>query len=77
MNRSEPAARYVIRVSGVLDARWVAWFDGMALSVDGAETVIAGPVRDPAHLYGLLTKMRDLGLTLVELRRLPNAAPQP
>jgi hypothetical protein len=37
----------------------------------GGETVIAGPVADQAALYGLLTKIRDLNLPLISLRRLP------
>ena len=37
---------------------------------DGATTLIAGPVADQAALHGLLTKIRDLGLPLLEVRRL-------
>jgi hypothetical protein len=31
-----------------------------------------GPVRDFAHLRGLLARFDDLGLTVVEMRRLPD-----
>jgi hypothetical protein len=61
--------RYQVRVEGVLDRRWEAWFDGLRISGDGGDTVIAGPVPDQAALHGLLAKVRDLGLTLVEVRR--------
>ncbi len=71
MDGSPPAARYLVRVEGVLDARWAAWFDGLTLSTSDAETTISGPVRDLAELHGLLTKVHHLGLTLLEVRRLP------
>jgi hypothetical protein len=61
--------RYVIRVKGVLDGRWSAWFDGLEVSSDGQDTTIAGPVTDQAALHGLLTKVRDLGLELLDVRR--------
>jgi hypothetical protein len=33
-------------------------------------TVLVGPVADQAALHGLLAKVRDLGLPLLEVRRL-------
>jgi hypothetical protein len=57
-------------VDGVLDARWSAWFDGLEVTGDDrGQTVIAGPVADQAALHGLLAKVRDLGLELLEVRR--------
>jgi hypothetical protein len=63
-------ARYEIRVKGVLDSRWAAWFDGLHISSQGEETVICGLVADQPALHGLLTKVRDLGLCLISVRRL-------
>ena len=61
---------YQIRVNGVLDSRWSAWFDGLQLTSDqSGQTSIAGPVTDQAALHGLLAKVRDLGLELLEVRR--------
>jgi hypothetical protein len=66
----EPA-RYELRVQGVLDARWSAWFEGLRVSSDEhGQTTIAGPVADQAALHGLLAKVRDLGLPLLEVRRI-------
>jgi hypothetical protein len=66
--------RYEIRVEGVLDQRWSAWFDGLQLTSqpDGV-TVIAGPVADQAALHGLLAKVRDLALPLLSVRRIEQA----
>lgn len=62
------AGEYEIRLSGHLDDRWAAWFDGLSLSheADGI-TVIHGPVADQSALHGLLQKVRDLGLPLVSV----------
>jgi hypothetical protein len=54
----------------VLDSRWSAWFDGLrVISDERGHTTIAGPVADQAALHGLLTKVRNLGLELLEVRR--------
>jgi hypothetical protein len=60
--------QYEIRLKGHLDARWAAWFDGLAIArgSDGT-TIIHGPVADQAALYGLLQKTRDLGLPLLSV----------
>ena len=61
---------YEIRIRGVLDSGWSAWFDGLRVTSDQhGQTTIAGPVVDQAALHGLLVKVRDLGLELLEVRR--------
>jgi hypothetical protein len=61
---------YEIRVNGVLDSGWSAWFDGLQVtSDDRGHTTIAGSITDQAALHGLLAKVRDLGLELLEVRR--------
>jgi hypothetical protein len=63
-------SHYEIRVKGILDGRWTAWFEDLQVTSDGDDTVISGPVADQAALHGLLTKVRDLGLFLISVRRL-------
>ena len=70
MSASGGPVRYEIRVAGVLDRRWAAWFDGLQISGQGEETVICGLLADQPALHGLLTKVRDLGLCLISVRRL-------
>jgi hypothetical protein len=67
---SREAGRYEIRLTGHLDARWTAWFDGLTVrrESDGT-TVISGQIADQAALHGLLQRVRDLGLPLVSVRR--------
>ena len=63
-------SRYEIRVKGVLDGRWTAWFEDLQVTGDGEDTIISGPVADQAALHGLLTKVSDLGLFLISVRHL-------
>jgi hypothetical protein len=67
-------AQYEIRVAGVLDSHWAAWFNGFQISGQGEETVICGLLADQPALHGLLTKVRDLGLCLISVRRLDGLA---
>jgi hypothetical protein len=61
---------YRITVSGHLDPSWSEWFDGLAITnLDSGNTVLTGPIVDQAELHGLLAKIRDLGLQLVEVRQ--------
>ena len=56
---------FEIRLAGHLTSGWVDWFAGMEIRLTPAgETVLTGPVADQAALYGLLKKVRDLGLPL-------------
>ncbi len=66
---------YQIRIRETLDQRWVAWFDGMAIrhNADGT-TTLEGQVVDQAALYGLISRARDLGLTLLAVLRCEPAA---
>jgi len=59
---------YEIRLKGHLEARWMKWFDGLAITLeDNGNTLLSGPVADQAALHGLLKKVRDLGLPLVSV----------
>ena len=61
---------YQIRVQGHLERNWSAWFDGMTITNQpNGEAVLLGPLVDQAALYGLLFKIRDLGLPLLGVAR--------
>ncbi len=58
-----------IVVKGQLDTDWSRWFDELTITHnDKGETIISGPIRDQAALYGILVKMRDLALFLVSVK---------
>ena len=61
---------YCIRIRGHLDAAWSAWFDGLAITQeDDGTTTLEGALVDQAALYGLLSRLRDLGATLLAVER--------
>jgi hypothetical protein len=60
---------YKIRICGKLDQTWADWFDGFEMAYHGDETVLIGSVQDQAALFGLLTKLNNLGLTLISVQR--------
>ncbi len=57
-----------IRVKGHLSEQWAAWFGELEIdNRPGGEAVLAGWLPDQAALYGVLNRMRDLGLVLISL----------
>jgi hypothetical protein len=69
---SEPLF-YEIRVEGHIGPSWSSWFEGLIIRCkENGETVLAGPIRDDAALYGVLMRIRDLGLPLLEVKRIPD-----
>ena len=64
------AEHYAITVKGYLDPCWSEWFEGLAMAyTESGETILSGPVPDQAALHGLLTRIRDLNLTLIAVNR--------
>ena len=62
---------YEIRVKGVLDCSWSEYFMPLILTPQGDETHITGLVQDQAELFGILLKIRDLGLHLISVNTIP------
>ena len=68
---------YQIRIEGHLDDQWTDWFGGMTITLEeNGDTLLTGPVVDQAALFGLLKKVRDLGLPLVSLNRVEPGKPE-
>jgi hypothetical protein len=63
-------AHYRLKLKGCLDHKWSDWFEQMAISTEGDQTILTGPVADQAALHGLFTRIRDLNLTLLAVERL-------
>jgi hypothetical protein len=62
---------YQIRIQGHLGCQWRDWFEGLAITLeDDGDMLLTGPVVDQAALYGLLKKVRDLGMPLVSVHRI-------
>ncbi len=57
-----------IRVKGRINEEWSEWLGGLAVSHSGPDgTVLTGRVQDQAALYGIISRLRDLGLELTLL----------
>jgi hypothetical protein len=64
---------YEIRLEEQLDDHWSAWFSDMEFIPPDQRTcpgtVMRGRLPDQAALFGVLEKIRNLGLTMIEVRR--------
>ena len=57
-----------IRIAGHLDQEWSEWLNGFTIThSDQNETILTGTVPDQAALYGLIAKLRDLGVKLISV----------
>ena len=60
------AQHYQITLKEYLEESWSATFDSLTIThAPNGSTILAGAVRDQTALYGLIARIRDLGLTLV------------
>ena len=58
---------YELVVRGEIGDRFAGVFEGMRLERVAGTTVLTGPVRDQAHLHGLIERMQELGIELVSV----------
>ncbi len=67
---SHPLLTYVVRIDEYLDDDVCAWFSPLTVehSTDNETTLIIR-VRDQTELHGLLIKIRNFNLTLIEIAR--------
>jgi hypothetical protein len=57
-----------IHIKGQINPQWSEWFGGLSLSPSGPdETMLSGQVQDEAALYGIISRLRDLGLKITLL----------
>jgi hypothetical protein len=62
-------------VEGVLDGSWSEWFEGLQIRNQGGDTVLSGILSDQPALHGILDRVRDLGLSIIAVQRLPHVEP--
>ena len=61
--------KYQIRIQGHLSDSWASWFENMTLQrEENGDTILHGELPDQTALHGVLMIIRDLGLTLVEVK---------
>ena len=60
--------RAEIRVKGQIDEHWSDWFEDLEVThTEPGETILTGNVADQSALYGLIARLRDLGLPLISV----------
>jgi hypothetical protein len=58
-----------IRIEGHLDKGWTDWLEGITIThIAQNQTLLSGSVQDQAALFGLIFKLRDLGVKLVSMK---------
>lgn len=62
---------YEFRISGYLSSQRIPWLADLKVTeLSNGETLLLGQLEDMAAFYGLLSRMRDLGLLLLSVNRL-------
>jgi hypothetical protein len=64
---------YQICIQGRVTERLGSALEGMHLEAGAIGTMFTGEIRDQSQLYGLLDRVRDLGLELVSVQPQPAA----
>jgi hypothetical protein len=64
-----------IRIKGHLGQQWMDWFEGLTITLEeDGNTLLNGQVLDQSALYGILKKIRDLGMPLLSVNSVSKAA---
>jgi len=72
MKTTDRSTHYQICLEGILDERWLRWFEGLEVtSSPEGETTING-MFDQSALHGLFNRIRDLGVILISVQRDPD-----
>jgi hypothetical protein len=71
MTRGDEPAVYRIRVDGHIDERRAEVLGNLTVihEQEGVTTLV-GPVADQAALYGIIVRLRDMGLELRDVQRI-------
>jgi hypothetical protein len=64
------SAGYQIRVRGHLGATMLRAFPALQATTQGRDTLLRG-IADQASLHGVLARVEELGLELIEVRQVP------
>ena len=61
---------YLIRIKEKVSHQVLDWFENeMVVTTDQGETIMACTIIDQAALHGVLSKIRDLNLTLISIAK--------
>ena len=72
MKSTDQSTHYQICLEGILDERWLRWFEGLEVTYSAEDQTIIRGAFDQSALHGLLIRIRDLGVTLISVQRHPD-----
>ncbi len=70
-------AKYFIRLGVQIDSERTGWFEGMEIHLGESQTILEGVLQDQSALFGLLMRIRDLGIPLISVSRLEPGDEEP
>jgi hypothetical protein len=71
MKTTDRSTHYQICLEGILDERWLRWFEGLEVTSSADDKTIIRGEFDQSALHGLLNRIRDLGVTIISVQRDP------
>ena len=73
MNREKSTAKvYRIVARSELGERHASAFEGMRMETEDGRTILTGEVKDQPHLFGVLNRLKGLGLELLSVQAMPD-----
>jgi hypothetical protein len=72
MKSTYRSTHYQICLEGILDDRWLRWFEGLEIQINAEDQTVIHGVFDQSALHGLLNRIRDLGVTLISVQCFPD-----
>ena len=66
---------YEIRIEGHLSESWKDSFEGLTITLEeDGNTCLTGSIVDQSALHGVIKRIRDLGMPLIEVKRKTDTA---
>jgi hypothetical protein len=57
-----------IHIKGALDPDWSDWFGEMQIRVSSSgDTILTGDLQDKSAVYGIISRLSSLGITLISV----------
>jgi hypothetical protein len=75
MTAGPPGTTYELVLRGEIGDHFAVRFDGMRVTRSEGRTILRGPVRDQAQLYGVIERIQELGIELVSVNPLDASRP--
>jgi hypothetical protein len=72
MKSTDISTHYQICLEGILDERWLRFFEGLEVTSSADDQTIIRGEFDQSALHGLFNRIRDLGVTLISVQRHPD-----